>query len=603
MARSFNWFSKNGAKCAAIALLMIPTVLPHFLVTRIVNENRTLAPRPKLPTNWAQFLTLPAQTDAWIKDHFGFRTELVEANNRLRFEVFREFPSIRMTAGENGRVFVTAHATAAPPFSAVTEICDVNQGTLKEFGAYLNVLFGSFEKMGHTPKLIIVPSAPVVQSADLPQWLRSRCSSNDTPMAELLKSEYINNKVKAAIWYPLEQMRARNQGTEVFPRTWFHWTGPGLEYIAQDSMKNLFPSMPIVAPRLATRTTVQPSDVSQMFPGIDLPSKVTEPDYGASKIQSCYGTTCFPEFKEFAEPLYDASRFHNPAAPDRRLLILSDSFGSYISGWYSRYYRTVEQVATNNVKMLKQEQVKVLGDFVFREPANTDILFIFHDGSLTGTLRLFLHRFHSQDEGGEEKEVHSPADYNQLAQQLYVSYLGRPADVDGLQSFRRQLAEAGAPIKIQDLNLAYDTNTAVRKLIDGFGESKESNELYAGSNSIYIEAIYQHLFNRQPGTDGLHYWATQIDNGQLTRPRTVLAIAAAALVDKSPQGLLDGALLQKKTNYSTLFTDSLMRARRQCYAGATAARQARAQLATVKMDTDMRQSQIEATRLSDAACE
>lgn len=602
MPRKSTWFSNNGAKFATIALLALPTVLPHFLDTRQVNENRRMAPPPTFPTTWAQFLTLPAQTDAWVKDHFGFRTELVEANNALRFKAFKEFPSIRVTAGENGRIFVTAHASAAPPFSAVVEICDVNQKSLKEFGTYLNVLFDSFESMGHSPKLMIVPSAPTVQSADLPQWLRDRCSSDNTPMASLLQSSYINSTVKASTYYPLAQMRARNQDVDLFPRTWFHWNGPGLEDVAKGSMNSLFPAVQTVAPRLVTHASVQESDISQMFPGIDLPSKVTEPDYAASRITSCHGTTCFPEFKEFAEPLYDASRFHNPAAPDRRLLILSDSFGRYISGWYSRYYRTVEHVAVNNVRDLKREQVKVLGDVLFRQPKNTDILFLFHDGALTGTLRLGLQRFHRKGEGGLE-EFHNPADYSTLAQQVYVSYLGRPADIDGLQSLQRQLAEAGAPLDLQQLNLAYADSTGVRDLIDSFGKSAESMELYPGNSSAFISAIYQQMFNRQPDAGGLRYWADQVDTGKLTRGRAVLAIAAAALVDQSRQGLLDGALLRKKVVYSALFTGALSRAKRQCYEGAGAASKARAQVAAVKVDTDVHRSQIAAAKMSDAACE
>jgi hypothetical protein len=449
---------------------------------------------------------------------------------------------------------------------------------------------------------MIVPSAPTVQSADLPAWLRKRCSSDNTPMASLLQSTYINSNVKSAIYYPLAQMRARNQGSELFPRTWFHWNGPGLEFIAQDSMNSLFPAVKAAAPRLATHTTVQKSDVRQMFPGIDLASKVTEPDYAASKITSCHGSTCFPEFKEFAAPLYDSSRFHNPAAPDRRLLILSDSFGRYAAGWYTRFYRTVEHVAVNHVKDLKREQVKVLEDFLLREPAKTDILFLFHDGALTGTLRLGLQRFHRKGAGGLE-EIHNPVDYNTLAQQVYVAYLGRPADVDSLQSLRRRLAEAGAPLDLQELNLAYADNTDVRDLIDSFGNSAESMALYSGDSNAFISAIYQQIFDRQPDPGGLRYWADQVDKGQLTRGRAVLSIAAAALVGQTRQGLHDGALLRQKVAYSELFTVALSKAKRQCYAGATAAGKLRIQIAAVKIDTDVHRSKIAAAKMSDAGCE
>ncbi|MDL2358283.1 MAG: DUF4214 domain-containing protein [Pseudomonadota bacterium] len=596
MAPISNWFSNHGAKCAAIALLALPTILPLLLDTQEINDNRSMAPPPVAPTTWAEFLALPAQADAWVKDHFGFRRELVESNNYLRFKLFHQLPSGQMTAGENGRIFVTAHSNHAAPFSAVVEICEVNKPSLKEFGAYLNVLFNSFEAMGYMPKLMIVPSAPVVQSADLPPWLRDRCKGSDTPMKALLESDYVSDKVKSAIWYPLEQMRARNHDIELFPRTWFHWNGPGIEQIAQDSMSKLFPAVQTAAPRLRTHSSVKPSDVAHFFPGIDLPSKVTEPDYAMSGIASCNGTTCYPEFKGFAEQLYDVSRFNNPAAPDRRLLILSDSFGRYIAGWYSRYYRTVEHVAVNNVKDLQPGQLETLKKFVLRQSSNTDVLFVFHDGALTGTLRLGLQRFHG------EQELHRPAEYNLVAQQIYVSYLGRPADLEGLRSFTRQLADANAPIDIQKLNLAYERNAGVREVIDSFGTSGEALAMHPGNSGAFISGTYRRMFGRLPDAGGLTYWTKQVDTGTLTRGRAVLSIAAGALVGSTPQGLRDGALLSKKVSYSALFTTTLTQAKRQCYAGATAAQLARKQITEVGIDTDLRQARVAAARMSDGAC-
>lgn len=593
MASKSNWFSNHGAKCAAIALLALPTALPPLLDTQEMNDNRRMAPPPAIPTTWAGFLALPAQADAWVKDHFGFRRELVESNNLLRFKVFHEFPSVQITAGENGRIFVTAHASHVAPYSAVVEICEVNKPALKEFGAYLNVLFDSFQAMGFAPRLMIVPSAPVVQSADLPHWLRDRCMGSATPMKTLLDSDYINDTVKSAIWYPLDQMRKHD--AELFPRTWFHWNGPGIEPIAQGSMSRLFPAVHTAAPRLRTHSSVQPSDVAQMFPGIDLPSKVTEPDYAASGIAACHGTTCYPEFKEFAAPLYDASRFTNPAAPDRRLLILSDSFGRYVAGWYSRYYRTVEHVAVNNVKDLKPEQLETLKKFVLREPSKTDVLFVFHDGALTGTLRLGLQRFHAE-------QSHVAADYNLVAQQIYVSYLGRPADLDGLRGFTRQLAEAGAPIDLQKLNLAYDSNAGVREVIDSFGASGEAQAMHPGDTRAFVSAIYRQMFGRLPDAEGLTYWASQIESGKLTRGRAVLSIAAGALVGTTPQGLRDGALLSKKVSYSSRFTATLSQAKRQCYAGASAAQLARQQVTDVGIGTDPHKAAVDAGRMSDAGC-
>jgi hypothetical protein len=131
---------------------------------------------------------------------------------------------------------------------------------------------------------------------------------------------------------------------------------------------------------------------------VHLASYIAVPDFEALGVQSCYGPECFPEFANFENyknVLNDVSRFTNPAAPDRRLLIVSDSFGSKASGWFSRYYRNVEQVATNAIREVTPADMDALKQFLLRDPQHTDILFLYHDGgAVYNTLRAGVERLH-----------------------------------------------------------------------------------------------------------------------------------------------------------------------------------------------------------------
>src|SRR5581483_11813841 len=75
------------------------------------------------------------------------------------------------------------------------------------------------------------------------------------------------------------------------------------------------------------------------------------------------------------------------------------------------------------------------------------------------------------------------SDYEEVVQQLYVSYFGRPADPGGLANFEAQLLAAGAPTDIELLVQAYSNNPAVQTLIDAFGTSAESQPLYGNGTT------------------------------------------------------------------------------------------------------------------------
>lgn len=178
-------------------------------------------------------------------------------------------------------------------------------------------------------------------------------------------------------------------------------------------------------------------------------------------------------------------------------------------------------------------------------------------------------------------------DYNTVVQQLYIAYFGRPADPTGLANFTAQLAAEQAPSNIQQFNTAYLNNEHVRRLIDSFGTSPESNALYNGGTEQFLTAIYANVLGRTPDVDGLRFWVDAIDNKGLTKANASFSIMAGALVNNSPQGLVDAALIRNRVAVATQFTASLATpAQVNAYSGDRAAAVARGMLATVNQNTD-----------------
>ncbi|HYD81069.1 MAG TPA: DUF4214 domain-containing protein [Paucimonas sp.] len=185
------------------------------------------------------------------------------------------------------------------------------------------------------------------------------------------------------------------------------------------------------------------------------------------------------------------------------------------------------------------------------------------------------------------------ADYRAAVQQLYVAYFGRPADPGGEANFSAALVAMNAPTGIQELNAAYASNASLRALVDAFGTSQESQNLYgAGDTSSFVTAIFNNVLGRAPAESGRQFWVDAIDNNGLTRGNAALSILAGALMNQSPQGLLDAALVANRVAAATSFTDTLRTSDAVSdYSGAQAAASARAMLSGVTSSTTSAQYQ------------
>lgn len=171
------------------------------------------------------------------------------------------------------------------------------------------------------------------------------------------------------------------------------------------------------------------------------------------------------------------------------------------------------------------------------------------------------------------------SEYYPLVQQLYVGYFGRPADPGGLEFYAGHYLRAGAPTAMVGLSQAYSSNPAVKILIDSFGESKESKDLYPGDNSAFLVAIYTNLFGRMPDPGGLAYWSGELDRKTITRANTVVSIMAGA------QGL-DIDTIRSKREVADAFTANLSTPELvNNYAGMDANASVRAMLASVTAST------------------
>lgn len=174
-------------------------------------------------------------------------------------------------------------------------------------------------------------------------------------------------------------------------------------------------------------------------------------------------------------------------------------------------------------------------------------------------------------------------EYTKVAQELYLSYFGRPADSTGLANMTAALAAANAPTDTAGLAVAYKTNAAVKQLMDSFGTSAESAALYPGSTADFVKGVYLNLFNRAPDAEGGDYWAKQIDAGTLSKGAAAYNILTGAIDAKGT----DGLTVAKKVLVASNFTAAIdTKAEIEGYSGNAAAAEVRKLLSNVNSTTN-----------------
>ena len=87
-------------------LLTIPVFTSSFDSHQVVKtELRQPASLPDFPNNYAALQSLPSRMDAYLNDHFGFRSKLIHWNNRIK-ALFQLSGSPEILIGKYGWLYL-----------------------------------------------------------------------------------------------------------------------------------------------------------------------------------------------------------------------------------------------------------------------------------------------------------------------------------------------------------------------------------------------------------------------------------------------------------------------------------------------------------------
>lgn len=382
MSATFSRLGAPASKALLVALLALPAL--YVPKPAAVGENRSLAAAPAKPSNLTELLAYPAGLDAWINDHFGLRDALVRLNTRLRYRLFGQLPGVQAISGKDGRVFLSAYQPKAQPYSGIFIVCDYQQkDVVPEMVREINRLTEVMAARGLNVSLLVVPSAPVVQKTQLPDWLAARCDPHQLPIDRALASGQLTPRARARLYFPLAEMQtAVAAGADLFPRTFFHWGGAGPRLVTDVLVPQLAGTPGLKGTQVVSAPQQRQSDIQHLFPGVRLYSTVDVMNEAASSIEACLGPGCFSEMMPVFSKFGEVGHYRNPKAPLGRLVLISDSFGLPSWPWFARFYREVVAVNINGIENLGPPDLAKVRDFLFTRQADDQVLVMYHDGTM-----------------------------------------------------------------------------------------------------------------------------------------------------------------------------------------------------------------------------
>ncbi|MFZ6801782.1 hypothetical protein [Undibacterium sp. Di24W] len=397
-----KWFAQLVQRSFLLlwfGLLLMPALihLTKIDVPDATLENRQLAAIPLPIKDLDSALNWTAQMDAYLKDHFGLRQTMIAWNNQIRYFGLGESASPQLTVGKEHMLFFNSHE-AAYPNRMLNFLCgkDIRPEIINELATRVSGFLLKARQINPNTSIGFVPTKPVLYTEYLPDWMQAECQQKTHTLPVFLQTiaqfnatDAQQTALSASIYYPWTAMQKLKSSVQLYPKEDFHWHGRGAQVFAQDIAERQW-QLPALRHFNFYRETVS-SDMQRFMPGVALKPTIESPDYANAQITACLGPQCFPELASAAK-LSDVSRYRlipagvNPKGNNRisgkKLLLISDSFGNGVAGYFSAYFDEVWHISINNSGQLSSQEMLDL-QASFESYAPDKVLYLLHDYSLT----------------------------------------------------------------------------------------------------------------------------------------------------------------------------------------------------------------------------
>ncbi len=370
--------------CIVAVTIAAPLFGSAFLSQSVQSDNRTLSAPPDAPRTWTALTEWPRHVDAYLRDHFGFRAQLVRAYATLSWRLFRTSPEPSVVVGRNGRLFLSDGEVR-------------NRSVLGDCGAWwsdeylarwagetdvaLRRLNAEFARLS----VLIVPTSAVLYSEDLPSWMEHACAGK-TPLVEALAAR-LPPETRRLIAYPVEAAKRLPIASPLIPKHNFHWTGQGVNLFMDAYVESNFGLKRQIAPSWELATAA--SDLARFFPGLGISNTILSANWNSEKLEICDEENCLHHAPlEHLKLPRETMRVSRPGDGEP-ILLLSDSFGWGGAFSLIEYFRDVVMINMNNFQTLEEADRQALWRRLKENWGGSNVLVLIEDGNV-GLLSRFV---------------------------------------------------------------------------------------------------------------------------------------------------------------------------------------------------------------------
>jgi alginate O-acetyltransferase complex protein AlgJ len=203
----------------AFVLLATPLVVGVFgpdQMASILTEGRTPVDAPKVPRTWNDGMALPGRLDAYLKDRFGLRKELIRLSLQIT-NLFTVSSNSDVLVGRDGRMYTLQYEAVRQSAGLV-----MHDRSVTRTAEFLASKDDALARRGIRFLVASPPNAATIYPEDLPSWARNDGKATEY---DLLLAELSRRGVRAVDLRP--PLRAARAEGEVYLKYDSHWTPRG----------------------------------------------------------------------------------------------------------------------------------------------------------------------------------------------------------------------------------------------------------------------------------------------------------------------------------------------------------------------------------------
>ncbi len=325
-----------------LLVIVAPLVIMAFRKDTEISakEKRRLKPFPDVQWDLSLLTDFPKQFTRYFDDHYGFRSELIDANRALKRDVFNKSSSRIVIRGEGDWLFLDNNESLFDHVGLVP----MNEQILSGWQQELLNKQQWLAKKGITYLFVPVPNKMTIYPEHLPMRIRRHSGST---MLDKLKA-YLADQGKFDAYIDLESMFQEYKGSadNLYFFTDSHWTSYGAFLAYQTIMQRLGHSFPEL------NQSLQLSDMQRELRDkrtdlmLIFGNRTPEKTFKLKPKNQC-AKDVYPEIKAFAKTESYAIRskslpvFNGCDTKELTALIVRDSFGPYTYDFFSESFKRV----------------------------------------------------------------------------------------------------------------------------------------------------------------------------------------------------------------------------------------------------------------------